>query len=247
MSPGKLGGKMSAPAVARRDAPGSRNAEMLMDATSPNERIRALLQEVRGPDILHVGCVNHKAPETPAEMAQSLHQQLCQAFAGANVLGLDIDVTGVERMKQMGFRVELGDAHDLKFKACFDTVLAGELIEHLQNPGEFLGGVARALKPGGRLVLSTPNVFSVMLNLMYWKNYDQAFNREHALWLCPQTLRELLRRYGFGISKLDFVDDLEPELVSSRFYRAFAHGWSAVRPLLPRRLRNTMIVACNLA
>ncbi len=216
----------------------------------PHHRMNAselLLQEVHGPDILHVGCVNHKVPETQAEKTQSLHNQLCQSFADARVLGLDIDTTGVERMRQMGFRVEWGDAHNLKFNACFDTVLAGELIEHLQNPGEFLEGARRALKPGGRLVLSTPNVFSVMLNLMYWKNYDQAFNHEHALWLCPQTLRELLRRYGFRIKKLEFVDDLEPELVSSSFYRVFAHGWMGIRPLLPRRFRNTMVVACDLA
>jgi 2-polyprenyl-3-methyl-5-hydroxy-6-metoxy-1,4-benzoquinol methylase len=238
---------MSTPAMARSDIPESSDAETSVDATLSNERIRALLQEVRGPDILHVGCVNHKVPESSAERAQSLHHQLCRSFAAANVLGLDIDATGVERMKQMGFRVELGDAHNLKFNACFDTVLAGELIEHLQNPGEFLEGAARALKPGGWLVLSTPNVFSVMLNLMYWKNYDRAFNPEHALWLCPQTLRELLRRYGFCIHKLDFVDDLEPALVSSWFYRVFAHGWMGARVLLPRRFRNTMVVACNLA
>jgi SAM-dependent methyltransferase len=120
------------------------------------------------------------------------------------------------------------------------------LIEHLHNPGQFLEGSARALKPGGRLVLSTPNVFSVMLNLMYWKNYDHAFNPEHALWLCPQTLRELLRRCGFRITKLEFVDDLEPALVASRVYRAFTYGWSGVRLLLPKRYRNTMVAVCEL-
>jgi 2-polyprenyl-3-methyl-5-hydroxy-6-metoxy-1,4-benzoquinol methylase len=237
---------MPASVMAHSNTPGSINAETSVDATSPNERIRALLQEVRGPDILHVGCVNHKVPESSAEKAQSLHHQLCQSFASANVLGLDIDATGIERMKQMGFRVEIGDAHNLKFNSCFDTVLAGELIEHLQNPGQFLEGAARALKPAGRLVLTTPNVFSVMLNIMFLKNYDRAFNPEHALWFCPQTLGEVLKRCGFCMNKLDFVDDLEPALVSSLFYRAFAHGWTAVRPLLPKRFRNTMIAVCSL-
>jgi len=185
--------------------------------------------------------------ESAAEQAHSLHFQLCRSFADANVLGLDIDAAGIERMRQVGFRVEVGDAQNLKFDPSFDTILAGELMEHLQNPGLFLEGVARALKPGGRLVLSTPNVFCAMLNLMYLKNYDRAFNPEHVLWYCPQTLRELLRRSGFCVTKLDLVDDLAPALVSSRFYRAFARGWMGVRPLLPRRLRNTMVAVCKLA
>jgi len=192
-----------------------------------------------------VGCVGHKLAESAAEQAHSLHYQLCRSFPDANVLGLDIDAAGIERMRQIGFRVQVGDAQNLEFGPSFDTILAGELMEHLQNPGQFLEGAARALKPGGRLVLSTPNVFCVMLSLMYL--FDRPFNPEHVLWFCPQTLRQLLTRCGFCITELDFVDDLAPALVSSPRYRAFARGWVAARLLLPRRLRNTMVAVCKLA
>lgn|SRR5208337_116093 len=238
---------MAAPTIPRSEVCRSRKYDAFTDERSPNERVRALLREVRGPDVLHVGCVGHKVAESAAEQAHSLHYQLCRSFADANVLGLDIDAAGIERMRRVGFRVEVGDAQNLKFDPSFDTILAGELMEHLQNPGQFLEGAARALKPGGRLVLSTPNVFCVMLNLMYLKSYDRAFNPEHVVWFCPQTLRELLRRSGFCITKLDFVDGFAPALVSSLFYRAFARGWVGVRPLLPRRFRNTMVAVCKLA
>lgn len=212
-----------------------------------NERIEAMLREVKGPDILHVGCVGHKVAESPAERVHFFHCQLCRSFPDANVLGVDIDHVGIDRMAEMGFRVAMGDAQNLSFDSCFDTIVAGELIEHLENPGAFLEGVARALKPTGRLVLSTPNVFSVMLNLMYWKNSDHAFNPEHALWFCPQTLRENLRRCDFRVEQLLFVDDLEPDLVTAGWYRAFAHSWVAVRPFVPKRFRNTMVAVCRLA
>ncbi|MGA9882240.1 MAG: methyltransferase domain-containing protein [Candidatus Acidiferrales bacterium] len=213
----------------------------------PNARIEALLREVRGPEILHVGCVGHKVAESAAELAHFFHHQLCLSFAGGNVLGIDIDRVGLARMEAMGFRVAIGDAQNLNFNSRFDTIVAGELIEHLQNPGAFLQGVARGLKPGGRLVLSTPNVFSVMLNLMFWKNSDHAFNPEHALWFCPQTLREILRRCGFLIDKLEFVDDLEPNLSPSRWYHAFARVWMATHSVVPTRFRNTMVAVCRLA
>jgi SAM-dependent methyltransferase len=42
--------------------------------------------------------------------------------------------------------------------ASLDVVTAGELIEHLYNPDGFLAEVGRALRPGGHLLLSTPNL-----------------------------------------------------------------------------------------
>lgn len=237
---------MAAPTITHSEFSRSRKSDAVTSKRLPNERVLTLLREIRGPDILHVGCVGHKVAESAEEQANSLHHQLSQSSMDINVLGVDIDVAGIERMRQIGFRVEVGDAQNLRFNSCFDTILAGELIEHLQNPGLFLEGTARALKPEGRLVLSTPNVFSVMLNLMYWKNHDRAFNTEHALWLCPQTLRELLKRGGFRVVKLYFVDDLEPTLVSSGLYRAFAYSWKALRPIFPKRFRNTMIAVCKL-
>jgi 2-polyprenyl-3-methyl-5-hydroxy-6-metoxy-1,4-benzoquinol methylase len=210
-----------------------------------NERLLAILAEVKGPEILHVGCVNHNLPRNPAEARHYLHYQLCRRFADCHVVGLDIQAAAVEQLGKLGFDMVHGDAHDLPYRQAFDTIVAGELLEHLQNPGLFLAGCARALKPGGRLVLSTPNVFTPMLGLMYLKNGNRAFNPDHAMWFCPQTVTELLRRAGFRVGKLYFVDDIQKEVVASYNYKTFVSLWKAARWLLPRRLRNTMVVVCQ--
>ena len=52
--------------------------------------------------------------------------------------------------------------------ASFDGIVSIETIEHLENPWSFVRELARLLRPGGFLVLSTPNVssiFSRALNL----------------------------------------------------------------------------------
>ena len=42
----------------------------------------------------------------------------------------------------------------------FDVVVAGEIIEHVPNPDLLLREIRRALRPGGTLIVSTPNLVS---------------------------------------------------------------------------------------
>lgn len=52
------------------------------------------------------------------------------------------------------------DASKLPFDSeLFDTVLCTEVLEHVQNPYETIREIARVLKPGGILILSTPFAF----------------------------------------------------------------------------------------
>lgn len=44
--------------------------------------------------------------------------------------------------------------------AGFACVIAGEIIEHVPNPDDFLREIRRVLRPGGTLILSTPNLVS---------------------------------------------------------------------------------------
>jgi SAM-dependent methyltransferase len=48
-----------------------------------------------------------------------------------------------------------------------DAILALEVIEHLENPRAFLRELARTLRPGGSLVLSTPNIVTIGSKLRF--------------------------------------------------------------------------------
>lgn len=50
-----------------------------------------------------------------------------------------------------------GDVFQLAFPAPFDAVLITEIIEHVAHPDDFLVSIAGLLRPGGYVVMTTPN------------------------------------------------------------------------------------------
>lgn len=50
-----------------------------------------------------------------------------------------------------------GNVFELGFDANFDIVLIAEIIEHVAHPDEFLIKISQMLKPGGYIVMTTPN------------------------------------------------------------------------------------------
>ena len=71
----------------------------------------------------------------------------------------------------------------------FDYVLSREGIEHLENQAHFLRECARVLKPGGKLILTTPNVMHLSSRLSHLLVGHRTFRRGLANEV--QTLRTM--------------------------------------------------------
>jgi glycosyltransferase involved in cell wall biosynthesis len=110
----------------------------------------------------------------------------------------------------------------------YGTVLCCELIEHLfEDPMHLMSEINRILKPGGHLVLTTPNVCSLRAIAAILQGYhpglfhaylrptesedrDARHNREYA----PREIRLLLENSGFEITLLEtgaFHEEPHPE------------------------------------
>ena len=86
---------------------------------------------------------------------------LALAELGHDVVWNDLrhDLAPYVRLKHERGRVTYapGDVFALGFGAEFDVVLAGEVIEHVADPGEFLRTCGRLLAPGGLMIVATLN------------------------------------------------------------------------------------------
>jgi SAM-dependent methyltransferase len=99
----------------------------------------------------------------------------------------------------------------------FSTVLCCELIEHLfHDPMHLMSEVNRVLKPGGHLVLTTPNIAGLRAVAAVLQGYHPGFfhayirpsadgetaarhNREYA----PREIHKLLENSGFTVVRLE--------------------------------------------
>ncbi|MFH0965719.1 MAG: class I SAM-dependent methyltransferase [Planctomycetota bacterium] len=113
----------------------------------------------------------------------------------ANLYGVDISAEQVALARQVVPDVHEGDAGAYleAHPERFDIVLAMDLLEHFERSEilSFLSACRRALKPGGRLILQTPNPESPFAGEVVFGDLT------HETALSPSALRGVLRLAGF--------------------------------------------------
>lgn len=163
----------------------------------------------------HVKLLNLVAPGSRVLDAGCSSGYLAQRLvaSGCRVTGLEMDSAAAEQARRFCDEVLVGDVEhmELPFEpGSFDVVLCGDLIEHLRDPGTFLARVRPLVRPGGHVVLSTPNIanWSIRLGLLLGHfDYGERgiLDRTHTHLFTRRSLTETLRATGYEVSVLDFT------------------------------------------
>jgi 2-polyprenyl-3-methyl-5-hydroxy-6-metoxy-1,4-benzoquinol methylase len=153
-----------------------------------------------GMRILDVGC-------SSGYLARPLAER------GNTIVGLELDPVAAREAEAHCERVLVGDVETMALPlepGSFDVLLCGDVVEHLRDPEATLARLRPLLRPGGRLVLSTPNVanWAIRLSLLAgrWRYTDRGIlDRSHTHLFTRRTLAETLERAGYRVERIDFT------------------------------------------
>jgi 2-polyprenyl-3-methyl-5-hydroxy-6-metoxy-1,4-benzoquinol methylase len=135
------------------------------------------------------------------------------AANGNTVIGLELDPDAAREAERFCERVLVGDVTtmELPFEpGSFDVVLLGDVIEHLREPVTALARLRPLLRPGGKLVLSTPNVanWAIRASLLAgrWDYTDRGLlDRTHVHLFTRRSLVGTVEAAGYRVAEVDFT------------------------------------------
>jgi SAM-dependent methyltransferase len=137
-------------------------------------------------DVLEAGCGEGYGADLIADVAR-------------RVIGLDYDESAVAHVRARYPRVEMlhGNLAELPLPdAAVDVVVNFQVIEHLWDQGQFVAECFRVLRPGGALLISTPN------RITFSPGRDTPINPFHTRELNAAELTALLTTAGFAVEAM---------------------------------------------
>jgi 2-polyprenyl-3-methyl-5-hydroxy-6-metoxy-1,4-benzoquinol methylase len=164
----------------------------------------------------------HARPEVVGLVPMSA-RRILDVGCGAGALGLALKqrgpchVTGIEYVPEVAARAATvldtaiaGDAFNELAAlplAHFDAIVMADVLEHVDDSDRLLGLARERLAPGGRLILSIPNVrhWSVVLPLLggRWDYQDAGIlDRTHLRFFTRHNMLEMMQRNGYAVENV---------------------------------------------
>lgn len=127
-----------------------------------------------------------------------------------SVVGVEKNRYAAAKARKYAWRVIAGDLNSQKIwrtvreNGPYDVVFASSVVEHLEDPWDILSRIFRVLKPGGKLILTVPNIAfwraRIRLLLGTWEYEEYGiFDRTHTKFFTVYSMRMALKSAGFTV------------------------------------------------
>jgi len=122
---------------------------------------------------------------------------------GWQVQGTDFDPAVAKRVRErFGLDVDIGGLADLHYPGdAYDVLAMSQVLEHVHDPLALLGECFRVLRPGGQLVLTTPNALG-LAHRIYGRHWRGLEPPRHLHIFTPAALERCARSAGFHTQRL---------------------------------------------
>jgi ubiquinone/menaquinone biosynthesis C-methylase UbiE len=180
------------------------------------QRVQFIKDACRGRKVLHLGCTNWPYTTEALENNSLLHLEL--DGLASELWGLDFDQEGLDILAEKGitnlYQADLEKLEELGIDETFEVIVAGEMIEHLNNPGLFLRGIQRFMNAETSLLITTVNAYCGFRMLYYALRGKggaaEPVHPDHVAYYSYSTLSLLVKRAGLEVNRFFFYD-LGPE------------------------------------
>ncbi|TMJ01392.1 MAG: class I SAM-dependent methyltransferase [Alphaproteobacteria bacterium] len=155
-------------------------------------RLAAIKERTQGRRLLDVGCATGFFMEAAAD-------------DGFDVRGVEFSTVAISLARpDIRARIVRGDVNTLLARETekFDVVTAFDIIEHVQNPEQFLRDIREILKPGGVIAISSPDTDHVLRYLMRSK-WPMLQPMQHTMLFSRRSIATLLERCGFADGQVE--------------------------------------------
>lgn len=160
-----------------------------------DNREKYILDKCKNKNVLDIGAVDHKA--ITENKSYWLHKNIKKV--AYKLTGLDNNKKEIEILNKKGYNIILGNAEQFNLNEKFDTIICGEIIEHLSNQGLFFKSIKNHLKDNGILIITTPNVFRLR-NLLRMVFIGIVIpNSDHTCWYDEITLNQLVNKNNMRV------------------------------------------------
>ncbi len=214
------------------------------------QRVEYLKEICRDKSVLHLGCTGWPYTDIILKDGTLLHLQL-EGIA-RELYGFDADQGGIDVLSQRGmknlYKADVERLDEVELDKTFDVIIAGEMIEHLSNPGLFLRGIKRFMRPDTTLVITTINAYGGVRMFLYGLRGRggrlEPVHPDHVAYYSYSTIHHILERENISAKRFLFYDIGPEHRPHNRFYINWVNDLCV---LFAPQLADGIIVECALA
>lgn len=188
---------------------GPLQADIALDPISNIQlRPNVIFDIVENKKVLHLGCTDHlPIIDYKIEKGTYLHRQL--GYVTEKCMGIDINSHAAEHLKSHGIHniiikdiTKPGITEIMEDK--WDYLLMGEILEHINNPVDFLKSIIKEYGNYIRsIIITVPNAFG-LIHLSHVTNLGrESVNSDHRYWFTPYTICKVAYEAGLEIDNMD--------------------------------------------
>lgn len=213
------------------------------------QRVDFIKNACVGKKVLHLGCTNYPYTKESLENNMLLHFEIAEV--ARELYGFDFDQKGIDILENSGvknlYRADLEKLEEVELNETFDVIIAGEMIEHLSNPGLFLKGIQRFMNEQTELIITTINAYSAMRFMIYGLRGKggalEPVHPDHVAYYSYKTLSMAIEREKLNVKEFLFYD-LGVE--HRKFNRWFFNVFNDVAVGISPHLCDGVIAVCEL-